>query len=133
MDTYEIEKKRGKIVDLSKISIKKIRELIVFTALLVVALWKFDVVLSMLKAIWGIIFPFVLGGAIAFITNVPMSFLEKKIFGRVKKENKTVGKSGKTDKFAPYNHIGGWCNRTGNVRGDSAAYADNGNSDDEYR
>ena len=36
MDTYEIEKKRGKIVDLSKISIKKIRELIVFTALLVV-------------------------------------------------------------------------------------------------
>ena len=92
MDTYEIEKKRGKIVDLSKISIKKIRELIVFTALLVVALWKFDVVLSVLKAIWGIIFPFVLGGAIAFITNVPMSFLEKKIFGRVKKENKTVGK-----------------------------------------
>ena len=85
MDTYEIEKKRGKIVDLSKISIKKIRELIVFTALLVVALWKFDVVLSVLKAIWGIIFPFVLGGAIAFITNVPMSFLEKKIFGRVKK------------------------------------------------
>ena len=79
-------------MDLSKISIKKIRELIVFTALLVVALWKFDVVLSMLKAIWGIIFPFVLGGAIAFITNVPMSFLEKKIFGRVKKENKTVGK-----------------------------------------
>ena len=129
MDTYEIEKKRGKIVDLSKISIKKIRELIVFTALLVVALWKFDVVLSVLKAIWGIIFPFVLGGAIAFITNVPMSFLEKIILGKTK-EN---WKSGKTDKSAPYDHIGGWCNRTGNVRGDSAAYADNGNSDDEYR
>ena len=79
-------KKRRKIVDLSKITIKKIRELIVFTALLVVALWKFDVVLDVLKAIWGILFPFVLGGAIAFVTNVPMSFLEKKIFGRVKKE-----------------------------------------------
>ena len=86
MDTYEIEKKRGKIVDLSKISIKKIRELIVFTALLVVALWKFDVVLSMLKAIWGIIFPFILGGAIAFLTNVPMSFLERTIFKKAKKE-----------------------------------------------
>ena len=62
MDTYEIEKKRGKIVDLSKISIKKIRELIVFTALLVVALWKFDVVLSMLKAIWGLYFRLCLAG-----------------------------------------------------------------------
>ena len=31
-----------KIVDFSKLSIKKIRELIVFTALIVVALWKFD-------------------------------------------------------------------------------------------
>ena len=82
----------GKIMDLSKISIKKIRELIVFTALLVVALWKFDVVLGVLKTIWDIIFPFVLGGAIAFLTNVPMSFLEKKIFEKVKKKNKIVRK-----------------------------------------
>ena len=80
------------IVDISKISVKKIRELIVFTAFLVVALWKFDVVLDVLKEIWGIAFPFVLGGAIAFVTNVPMSFLEKKIFGRVKKENKIGAK-----------------------------------------
>ena len=79
-------------MDLSKMSIKKIRELIVFTALLVVALWKFDVVLSVLKTIWDIIFPFVLGGAIAFLTNVPMSFLEKKIFENVKKKNKIVRK-----------------------------------------
>ena len=79
-------------MDLSKMSIKKIRELIVFTALLVVALWKFDVVLGVLKTIWNIIFPFVLGGAIAFLTNVPMSFLEKKIFENVKKKNKIVRK-----------------------------------------
>ena len=79
-------------MDLSKISIKKIRELIVFTAFLVVALWKFDVVLGVLKAIWGIIFPFILGGAIAFLTNVPMSFLEKTIFKNEKKENKIAGK-----------------------------------------
>ena len=84
--------RRRKIMDLSKISIKKIRELIVFTALLVVALWKFDVVLGVLKTIWDIIFPFVLGGAIAFLTNVPMSFLEKKIFEKVKKKNKIVRK-----------------------------------------
>ena len=79
-------------MDLSKMSIKKIRELIVFTALLVVALWKFDVVLGVLKTIWDIIFPFVLGGAIAFLTNVPMSFLEKKIFENVKKKNKIARK-----------------------------------------
>ena len=79
-------------MDLSKMSIKKIRELIVFTALLVVALWKFDVVLGVLKTIWDIIFPFVLGGTIAFLTNVPMSFLEKKIFEKVKKKNKIVRK-----------------------------------------
>ena len=79
-------------MDLSKMSIKKIRELIVLTALLVVALWKFDVVLGVLKTIWDIIFPFVLGGAIAFLTNVPMSFLEKKIFENAKKKNKIVRK-----------------------------------------
>ena len=82
-----------KIVDFSKLSMKKIRELIVFTALIVVALWKFDVVLGVIRAIWGIIFPFVLGGAIAFVINVPMSFLEKKLFGKAKeKGSKVAGK-----------------------------------------
>ena len=79
-------------MDLSNLSIKKIRELIVFTALLVVALWKFDVVLDVLKTIWQIIVPFILGGAIVFVINVPMSFLEKKIFENVKKENKAARK-----------------------------------------
>ena len=79
-------------MDLSNVSIKKIRELIVFTALLVVALWKFDVVLDVLKTIGQIIFPFILGGAIVFVINVPMSFLEKKIFENIKKENKAARK-----------------------------------------
>ena len=77
---------------LGDLSIKKIRELIVFTALLVVALWKFDVVLDVLKTIGQIIFPFILGGAIVFVINVPMSFLEKKIFENIKKENKAARK-----------------------------------------
>lgn len=63
-----------------------------FTALLVVALWKFDVVLDVLKTIGQIIFPFILGGAIVFVLNVPMSFLEKKIFENIKKENKAARK-----------------------------------------
>ena len=80
--------KRRMAMDLNKKSMKKIRELIVFTAILVVALWKFDTVLEGAKNIWGILFPFVLGGAIAFVINVPMSFLEKKIFGKTKDGNK---------------------------------------------
>lgn len=91
MYTYETKKKRGKIVNLSRCSMKKIRELIVFTAFLVVALWKFDVVIEVLKSIWKIVFPFALGGAIAFVINVPMSFLEKKMLGKIKENNK-IGK-----------------------------------------
>ena len=71
-------------MDFSKLSMKKIRELIIFTALLAAALWKFEVVIDVLKTIWGILFPFALGGAIAFVINVPMSFLEKMIFGKIK-------------------------------------------------
>ena len=71
-------------MDFSKLSMKKIRELIMFTALLAAALWKFDVVIDVLKTIWGILFPFALGGAIAFVINVPMSFLEKMLFGKSK-------------------------------------------------
>lgn len=78
-------------MDLSRCSMKKIRELIVFTAFLVVALWKFDVVIEVLKSIWKIVFPFALGGVIAFVINEPMSFLEKKMLGKIKENNK-IGK-----------------------------------------
>ena len=80
-------------MDLSKKSMKKIQELIVFTAFLVVALWKFDVVIEVLETIWKIVFPFALGGAIAFVINVPMSFLEKKILRKIKEKNKTGKKA----------------------------------------
>ena len=64
-------------------TIKKIRGLIVFTILIFVGVWKFNIVLAALGFAWGILFPFVLGGAIAFIINVPMTFIEKKLFGSV--------------------------------------------------
>ena len=76
-------------MDLSRCSMKKIRELIVFTAFLVVALWKFDVVIEVLKSIWKIVFPFALGGVIAFVINEPMSFLEKKMLGKIKENLNT--------------------------------------------
>ena len=79
-------------MDLNKMNIKKIRELIAFTVLLVVALWKFDVVIHVIKELWGIVFPFALGGAIAFVINVPMSFLEQKIFGKAEEGKQAGGK-----------------------------------------
>lgn len=67
---------------------KQIRELIVFTILCLVGLWKLDVVLEVLGVLWDIVFPFALGGAIAFIINVPMSFVEKKLFGKKEEQGK---------------------------------------------
>lgn len=79
-------------MDWSQVTFKKIRGLIVFTMVLLVGLWKFDIVLEAVVFIWGIMFPFVLGGAIAFIINVPMSFLESKIFGQDKEKRSAVKK-----------------------------------------
>lgn len=67
-------------MDWSQVTFRKIRGLILFTIAILVALWNYKAVLEVLGILWGIIFPFVLGGAIAFIIHVPMSFLEKKIF-----------------------------------------------------
>ncbi|MDD3363073.1 MAG: AI-2E family transporter [Hespellia sp.] len=75
-------------MDISNLTIKKLRGLIVFTLVILVGLWKFDIVLNVLQFLLGIIFPFILGGSIAFIINVPMSFLEKKLFQRNEKKKK---------------------------------------------
>ena len=75
-------------MDLKQMTFRQIRELIVFTILCLVGLWKFDVVLDVLSFLWDIVFPFTLGGAIAFIINVPMSFVEKRLFGKKEEEGK---------------------------------------------
>lgn len=79
-------------MDLNKENMRKIRELIVFTIVILIGLWKYNVVVDFLGFILNIIFPFLLGGAIAFILNVPMSFLESKIFGNEKAEGKPIQK-----------------------------------------
>lgn len=73
-------------MELNKETMKKIREIILFTAILIACFWKYDVVVSLLKFIFGVIFPFVLGGAIAFVLNVPMNFIERHLFPDAKKE-----------------------------------------------
>ena len=75
-------------MELSNETVRKIRGLIVFTALITACLWKYDVVVKALAFVFHIILPFVLGGAIAFVLNVPMNFLQRNLF----KEDKIKGK-----------------------------------------
>lgn len=67
-------------MELNKETIRKIRELIIFTAILIVCLWKYENVLAVLGFVFHVIFPFILGGAIAFVLNVPMNFVERHLF-----------------------------------------------------
>lgn len=67
-------------MNLNKENMRKIRGLIVFTIVILMALWKYNLVLDALGFSLNIIFPFLLGGAIAFVLNVPMHFLEEKLF-----------------------------------------------------
>lgn len=73
-----IESRYG--MEFNKENLRKIRGLILFTIIVLIALWKYTVVLEAIGFLLGIIFPFLLGAAIAFILNVPMHFLERKLF-----------------------------------------------------
>lgn len=83
-----MDKKKGDVMDLNRENIKKIRGLVLFTAVVLVAAWNYEAVFRGIKFIGNVILPFVLGGAIAFVINVPMHFMEEKFFGRAKKAEK---------------------------------------------
>lgn len=75
-------------MELSKDTMKKLMLLITFTVLLLVGVQHLDLVLHTLGILWGILFPLFLGGAIAFVLNVPMSALERKLFANAKRKKK---------------------------------------------
>lgn len=79
-------------MDLNKENIKKIRGLIFFTALVFVAMWNYKLVFSGIRFLGHVIFPFALGGAIAFILNVPMRFVEEKLFKKIGLSDTKIGK-----------------------------------------
>ncbi|MBR6652132.1 MAG: AI-2E family transporter, partial [Anaerotignum sp.] len=64
-------------MQLDKENIRKLRGLIVFTLIILVGLLRFDVVLDAIGFILHILFPFLLGGAIAFVLSVPMNRIDK--------------------------------------------------------
>lgn len=75
-------------MNLNKDNLKKIRGLILFTIFVLVALWNYELVFNGIKFVWGVISPFVLGGVIAFIVNIPMRFFEEKLFDKAKAKKK---------------------------------------------
>ena len=79
-------KKIGEIMDLNKENLKKIRGLILFTIFVLVVLWNYELVFDGIKFLGNVIFPFFLGGIIAFIANIPMRFFEEKLFGKAKRK-----------------------------------------------
>lgn len=76
-------------MDLDKKNMKNIMLLIVFAVLFYVGVQRIESLAAGFIFIGRIVFPFILGGAMAFILNVPMKFLERKLFenskGKVKK------------------------------------------------
>ena len=70
--------------------VKRIKQMILFSILLIVAFWKYEVIFQMFSYILKIFFPFLLGGAIAFVLNAPMNFLEKKISSSKKDSSKKI-------------------------------------------
>lgn len=78
---------------ISRENTKRIMFLIAFTMILLAGLLNIDRIGSVLGMIFHIIFPFIVGGAIAFIINMPMKWMENTFFGREKwKNNETVKK-----------------------------------------
>lgn len=77
---------------LDRETMRKLRELILFTIIILIALWNYKILFEWGGFVLGIVFPFLLGGGIAFVVNVPMSFLEEKIFRNRKLRDKKVAK-----------------------------------------
>lgn len=71
-------------MDLSRKNMKKIRGLIVFTAVVCLAVIKIDIVLKGIFFALGILKPFLYGAMIAFVLNIPMSAIEKRLLAKIK-------------------------------------------------
>lgn len=65
---------------LDRETLKKLRRLIVFTLVVFILLWRIDALVLAVKFLFGILSPFFIGAAIAFILSVPMARIEKTLY-----------------------------------------------------
>lgn len=75
-------------MEISKETMKKILYLITFAVILYLGVRNMNIVLEYIGVIWGLFFPFILGGGIAFVINVPMKFIERHLFEKAQKKGK---------------------------------------------
>lgn len=73
-----------------KQKVRQIRQLILLVAVLVFALIYSKEVLTGISFVFQIFLPFIVGGVIAFVLNIPMTTFEKRLFGKT--DNKAVNK-----------------------------------------
>ena len=73
---------------MSKETIKALRGLMIFAALLVLAVLHLDKVFLALGLIISIFRPFIIGAAVAFVINLPMKAIENRLFAKRNKLSK---------------------------------------------
>ncbi len=80
-------------MELDKKTVRKIQGLVLFTAAVAVVCFKTEAVMQVFQYILGIFYPFIMGGAMAFVINILMRFLERNIFeNRWTRENRILQK-----------------------------------------
>ncbi len=72
-------------MELSKQTKKHLMQILAFAILLYCGMEHFNVVIALVRFVLGIVMPFLVGGVIAFIFNVPMKRIEKYLFPKNKK------------------------------------------------
>ncbi len=72
-------------MNLSDETVKKIKGLIVFAVIVVIIGVNWQLCLAALLSVASVFTPFILGGCLAFVANIPMRFIESKL-GSVKRQ-----------------------------------------------
>lgn len=67
----------------NKETFKQLRFLVAFAILLYLGIEHFDIVIAVVGTVLSLTFPFILGGCIAFILNVPMRAFENGVLGKL--------------------------------------------------
>lgn len=74
-------------MELNKSNVKKILWIITFAVLLLVGAMHLDIVFGVLQKGLALLKPFIMGGAMAFITNVLLRMVEEKLFAPLNRKN----------------------------------------------
>ena len=92
----DITYQKGKFMEKNNSDFKRIFKVIFFAVLLFWVSNNVALILGVLGKIFDILFPFIVGGSIAFIINIPMAAIEKRMLKP--RKNKKTGKEKQPNK-----------------------------------